>query len=58
MSAIIVEHEALRFITGDVKDIGLKEYILKNISRDYHVTEFWANKDISFVLEKGTQCGL
>ena len=58
MSAIIVEHEALRFITGDVKDIGLKEYILKNISRDYHVTEFWANKDISFVLEKGDMLGI
>ena len=58
MPAITVEHEALRFITGDVKDIGLKEYILKKLSHEYHVTEFWANKDISFSLEKGDMLGI
>ena len=55
---ITVKDEAVRFITGDLKNIGFKEYIIKKIRRDYHVTEFWANKGISFTLEKGDMLGI
>ncbi len=58
MAVITVEQEAIRFITGDVKDIGLKEFTLKKLRGDYHVTEFWANRDISFSLEKGDMLGI
>ena len=53
MSILEAKNVSIRYITGDFKDIGLKEYILRRIKRNYHVTEFWADKDISFSLEQG-----
>ncbi len=58
MPVISVQNEAVRFITGDLKDIGIKEYVIKKIQRNYHVTEFWANRGISFTLEKGDMLGI
>lgn len=58
MSIIEVNKVSIRYITGDFKDIGLKEYIVKRIKGDYHVTEFWANRDVSFTLEKGDMLGI
>ena len=58
MPVISVQNEAVRFITGDLKDIGLKEYVIKKIQRNYHITEFWANRGISFTLEKGDMLGI
>ena len=58
MSVITVEHEAIRYITGDIKDIGFKEFVLKKIRGQYKVVEFWANKDISFTLEAGDMLGI
>lgn len=49
---------SIRYITGDFKDIGLKEYILRHIKRDYHIKEFWADRDITFYLEKGDMMGI
>ena len=58
MAVVTVEHEAIRYITGDLKDIGLKEFVLKKIKNDYYTNEFWANKDITFYLEKGDMLGI
>lgn len=58
MSILEAKNVSIRYITGDFKDIGLKEYILRRIKRNYHVTEFWADKDISFSLEKGEMLGI
>lgn len=41
-------------MTGDFKDIGLKEYVMRRLKGHYHVKQFWADKDISFSLEKVT----
>lgn len=49
---------SIRYITGDFKDIGLKEYVVRRLKGDYHVTEFWADRDISFSLEKGDMLGI
>lgn len=49
---------SIRYITGDFKDIGLKEYVMRRLKGDYHVTEFWADRDISFSLEKGDMLGI
>ena len=49
---------SIRYITGDFKDIGLKEYVMRRLKRDYHVTEFWADRDITFSLEKGDMLGI
>lgn len=45
-------------MTGDFKDIGLKEYVMRRIKGNYRVQEFWADRDISFALEKGDMLGI
>lgn len=58
MSILEVRDVSIRYITGDFKDIGLKEYVLRRLRHDYHVTEFWADRDISFTLEQGDMLGI
>lgn len=58
MSVLEVKNMSIRYITGDFKDIGLKEYTMKKLKGKYHVTEFWADRDISFTLEKGEMLGI
>lgn len=58
MNILEVDHVSVRYITGDFKDIGLKEYVVRKLKRDYHVQEFWADKDITFTLEKGDMLGI
>ena len=58
MSIIQAKGVSIRYITGDFKDIGLKEYVIKKITRKYKVKEFWADKDITFSLEKGDMLGI
>ena len=58
MAIIEADNVSIRYITGDFKDIGLKEYVMRRLKRDYHVTEFWADRDITFSLEKGDMLGI
>ncbi len=58
MSILEVKNVSIRYIMGDFKDIGLKEYIMRKMTGNYHVTEFWADKDVSFTLEKGEMLGI
>ena len=58
MSILEVRNVSIRYITGDFKDIGLKEYVLRRLRHDYHVKEFWADRDISFTLEQGDMLGI
>ena len=58
MSILRVNNVSIRYITGDFKDIGLKEYLVRRIRGNYSVTEFWADKDISFALEHGDMLGI
>ena len=58
MSILEASHVSIRYITGDFKDIGLKEFVLRKIRGNYHVTEFWADKDVSFSLERGEMLGI
>ena len=58
MTVIRAENVSVRYLTGDFKDIGLKEYVLRRLKGNYHVTEFWADRDISFSLEKGDMLGI
>ena len=45
-------------MTGDFKDIGLKEYAIRKLKGDYCAREFWANRNISFSLKKGDMLGI
>ena len=56
--AVIINNVSIRYITGDLKSIGLKEYVLRKMMGKYHVKEFWADKDINFSLNKGDMLGI
>ena len=49
---------SIRYITGDFKDIGLKEFVTRKLSGEYRVKEFWADKNITFELEHGDMLGI
>ena len=53
MSILEAKNVSIRYITGDFKDIGLKEYCMRRLKGNYHVTEFWADRDVSFTLDRG-----
>ncbi|MBQ4640871.1 MAG: ABC transporter ATP-binding protein [Clostridia bacterium] len=58
MPVIKASGVSIRYITGDFKDIGLKEYITRKLTKNFVVHEFWANKNITFELEKGDMLGI
>jgi ABC-2 type transport system ATP-binding protein len=58
LSILELKDVSIRYMTGDFKDIGLKEYVMRRIKRNYQVKEFWADRDISFALEKGDMLGI
>ena len=48
MTAMIsCKNVSIRYITGDFKDIGLKEYFIRRLKHEYHVTEFWADRHVT-----------
>ena len=53
-----VDNVSIRYLTGDFKDIGIKEYIMRKLAGNYHIKEFWADRHISFELEKGDLLGI
>lgn len=58
MSILEVNNVSIRYLTGDFKDIGLKEYVIRRLTNDYHVNVFWADRHITFSLEKGDMLGI
>jgi ABC-2 type transport system ATP-binding protein len=58
MSILEVKNVSIRYMTGDFKDIGLKEYVIRRIKHNYQVNEFWADKNITFSLNKGDMLGI
>lgn len=58
MSILEVNNVSIRYMTGDFKEIGLKEYVMRRLKNNYHVVEFWADKDVTFSLEKGDMLGI
>lgn len=58
MSVVEVKDVSIKYITGDFRNIGLKDYVIKKLKGNYHVKEFWANKNISFSLQKGDMLGI
>ena len=52
------ENVAIRYITGDFKDIGIKEYTVRRLTNNYHVNEFMAVDGVSFELEEGDMLGI
>lgn len=58
MSIIKAVGVSILYLTGDFKDIGLKEYVMRRLKGNYHVTQFWADRNINFSLERGDMLGI
>lgn len=58
MSILEVYNVSIKYITGDFKSIGLKEYVVRKLKNNYTVNEFWANRNITFAVEKGDMLGI
>ena len=43
-----VNNVSVKYIMGDFKDIGIKEYLIKKIKGQVLVNEFWALNNVSF----------
>ena len=58
MSILEVKDVSIRYMTGDFKDIGLKEYVMRRIKGNYKVREFWADRHVTLTLEHGDMLGI
>lgn len=58
MAVVECKNVSIRYITGDFKAIGLKEYVMRKLTHNYHVKEFWADRNVTFSLEKGDMLGI
>ena len=58
MEILEVKDLSIRYMVGDFKEIGLKEYLLRRLRGQYRVEEFWADRHISFSLEQGDMLGI
>ena len=53
-----VKDISIRYIVGDFRDIGLKDFVVRKLKRDFKVEEFWAVNHVSFSLEEGDFLGI
>lgn len=53
-----VDNVSIRYKLGDFKDIGLKEWVIRNLTNNYHVEEFMAVNGVSFELRNGDMLGI
>ena len=58
MSILEVNNVSIRYMTGDFKDIGIKEYVTRKLRGKYQVKEFWADRHVTFSLAKGDMLGI
>lgn len=53
-----LEDVGVRYIVGDFRHLGLKDYVIQRIKRQYKVKEFWAIDKVSFELKQGDFLGI
>lgn len=53
-----VNDVSIRYMTGDFINIGLKEFLMRKLTKKYVAHEFWAVRDISFSLNRGDMLGI
>lgn len=59
MEAILqVDRVSISYKLGDFKDIGLKEWVMRHLKRNYRVETFMAVEEVSFELYKGDMLGI
>ena len=55
---IEVKNVSIEYITGDLRNIGLKDYVVQKLSGRYQVKKFIAVDNVSFVLNQGDMLGI
>ena len=55
---IEVKNISIRYIVGDLRNIGLKEYVMKKLTGKYEVKSFMAVDNVSFTVEQGDMLGI
>lgn len=60
MSNLIIDAQnvSVQYITGDLRNIGLKEYVMKKLTGTYHAETFMAVNGVSFKLYQGDMLGI
>ena len=58
MSVLEVNNVSIRYKTGDFKAIGLKEFVIRKLTGNYKVNDFWADHHVTFTLERGDMLGI
>lgn len=49
---------SIRYMVGDFKSIGLKEWTVRHLTGRYQAKEFWADRHVSFTLNRGDMLGI
>ncbi|MBQ8172226.1 MAG: ABC transporter ATP-binding protein [Oscillospiraceae bacterium] len=57
-SIIEVKDVSVAYIVGDLRNIGLKEYVMKKLTGKYKTNTFMAVDHVSFSLEQGDMLGI
>ena len=52
------DHVSIEYKVGDFKNIGLKEWVMRHLTHNYHVEVFQAVHDVSFEVQKGDVLGI
>lgn len=55
---LALDNVSIRYMTGDFKEIGIKEFVLRKLTGKYKVTEFWADRHITFSINRGDMLGI
>ena len=53
-----VDHVSISYKIGDFRDIGLKEWTMRHLKKNYHVETFLAVNDVTFELKEGDLLGI
>ncbi len=53
-----LDNVSIRYMKGDFKEIGIKEFIVRKLTKNYKVKEFWADRHVSFSIYPGDMLGI
>ncbi|MBD5103575.1 MAG: ABC transporter ATP-binding protein [Ruminococcaceae bacterium] len=55
---IEVKNVSVKYLVGDLRNIGLKEFFMKKLTGNYQVQSFMAVNGVSFVMKQGDMLGI
>ncbi|MCI8477023.1 MAG: ABC transporter ATP-binding protein [Oscillospiraceae bacterium] len=55
---IEVTDVSIRYMLGDFKEIGIKEWVMRHLKGNYHLEEFYANEGVTFSIDQGDMLGI